>query len=122
MLRLFTTAKTETRPDHPDPVLRDRRYAVPFAQVWEAVLDLMKGGISGWKLTHADEDAGEAMAEVASLLARQPHEVTVHIWLDPDGQTCMNVQSCKRTSRSDLGASRRHVTAFLRSLDRHLKV
>lgn len=122
MLRLFTTAETKTRPDHPEPELRGRRYAVPFARVWEAVLFLLRGGISGWRLTHADEDAGEATGEVASPLTRQPHEVAVHIWLDPDGQTCLHVRCCKPTARRDLGASRRHVVAFLRSLDRRLGV
>lgn len=95
---------------------------MPFARVWEAVLHLIEGGISGWSLTHADEGAGQAMGEVSSPVTRQIHHVVVHIWLDAEGQTCLDVGCRNRASRGDLGASRRHVLAFLRSLDGRLGV
>lgn len=120
MLELLLGNRAETREDHPEPELRSRRYPVPFARVWEAAIHAMGGGLAGWTLTEASEDSGEAKAVVESSMLRQIHDVTLRVWLDPDGQTRVDVRSRGRHSRGDLGASRRHLRSLLRTMDRAL--
>jgi uncharacterized protein (DUF1499 family) len=118
------TALTEnrafTRPDHVDPRLRGRTYAVPFARVWEAALEII-GGSGRWTVVEADARGGEIHAEARTLLWRFTDDVWIRISLDRDGQTRVDVASQSRVGKADLGTNARRIARFLHALDRRLR-
>ena len=59
----FLENQAHTHPEHPDPTLRGRTYAIPFAQVFAAAAELASGGLHGWTTLMADEDLGIIQAE-----------------------------------------------------------
>ncbi|HLE97492.1 MAG TPA: hypothetical protein VI997_08995 [Candidatus Thermoplasmatota archaeon] len=58
---------TRTRPDHPDPVLRPRVYAVEFDRVWTAV-ERVAGEIARARVVESSRERGILRLETASVL------------------------------------------------------
>lgn len=108
-----------TRPDHPDPRLRGRAYAVPFSTVWKAALETAERR-PRWTVTDSDPRAGEIVAESRTLLWRFVDDVRIRVSLDPDGDTRVDVESASRKGSADLGTNARRIARFLHALDRHL--
>ncbi len=109
-----------TRPDHPDPRLRGRRYAIPFDAVWTAALGQIATGGSRWQLVDADDQTGVIRAEAATRLFRFVDDVEIRVGLDHDAQTRVDLTSRSRVGNSDLGTNARRIRRFLRDLDRRL--
>ncbi len=119
----------QTRPDHPDPALRTRRYprrgdpAALRRAIEESMLGLSTYGRS-WRVvgtTPAAEASGgfTIRAEVPVLLYTDDLAVQVR----PDltkGWWLVDVTSRSRVGKSDLGENRRHVVQLLRLLDEQL--
>ncbi len=120
LLEALKENRARTDPAHPDPSLRGRTYAIPFARVWEEALALASGGLRGWTLQEADEDLGIMRAEAATLVFRFVDDVMVRISLDADAQTRVDMTSASRVGRGDLGANARRIRRFFRVLDRRL--
>ena len=116
----------QTRPDHPEPALRTRRYprtgdpAAFRRAIEESILGLSTYGRS-WRLagtTPAADAAGgfTVRAEVPVLSFTDDLEVRVQpgeghaYWL-------VNVRSQSRVGKSDLGENRRHIVQLLSGLD-----
>lgn len=112
--------RAATAPDHTDPRLRGRRYAIPFSEVWAAALELADGGLRGWTVEHADEIEGVVRATAVSLVFRFVDAVEIRIGLDEDAQTRVDVRSASLQGKWDLGANGRRIRRFLRKLDRTL--
>ncbi len=123
--RALTTNEARTRPDHPDPRLRGRRYAIPFQVVWDQVRTLADGshpdGLSRWKGVRADDREGVVEAECTTRLFRFVDDVRLTVALDAEGQTQVHGESRSRVGRADLGTNARRVTRFFRELDRALE-
>jgi len=115
---IFQEREVRTHPQHPDPSLRGRTYAIPFSRVWEACLRLASGGLSGWQETRADEDQGRLEATCRVRLWRAVDEVEVRVSLDENAQTRVDVSSLSPTGRPGLGRHSRRIRRFFRALDR----
>lgn len=120
--RALTRNRAATAPDHPDPRIRGRRYAIPFQEVWEASVALAGGGLRGWTLVETDDIAGRIRAEARTLLFRFTDDVEIRVRLDRDAQTRVDLVSASRVGKGDLGANARRIRRFLRRLDRKLDV
>jgi hypothetical protein len=104
-----------TAPDSPDPELRGRVYAVPFEVVWQAALNLARGGLPRWSIESADDHEGIIEAYARGRFGAE-HGIIIRIGLDADAQTTVAVSVLCRTGR-DLGRARRRLRRFLRALD-----
>ncbi len=113
-----TTARTD--PKSQDPRLRGRTYAIPFERVWQGACVLADGGLSRWRLLHADDEVGVIDAEATSLVRRIPDAVHITVKLDENAQTRvdMTVMSPKPGRQSSRGV--RLVSRLFRALDARL--
>jgi hypothetical protein len=109
-----------TEPGARDPRLRGRTYAVPFETVWQAALKLAGGGLRRWKVTSADDQDGVIRATAKTFVLRYTDDVTIHIALDEDAQTRVDMTSASRKGVGDFGLNARRIARFFRALDRAL--
>jgi hypothetical protein len=109
-----------THPSHDDPRLKGRTYAIPFARVWAAAVELASGGLWGWSMVEADEDRGIFKAESKTLVFRRVDDVELMMALDEYGQTRVDMRSASRTGRGDLGRNARRIKKFFRVLDKKI--
>jgi len=109
-----------TAPDHEDPRLRGRRYAIPFDRVWSVAVKLADGGLLGWGVKDSDEIEGVIRARSVTLVFRFVDDVEIRIGLDEDAQTRVDLSSSSRKGGWDFGANARRIRRFLRKLDRRL--
>lgn len=119
--RALTRGEAATAPDADDPRLRGRTYAVPFERVWQSALALAGGELPRWTLVEADDHAGYIRAEATTLVRRDVDDVRIHIALDEDAQTRVDLAVTAREPRFDLGRSARRIHRFLRALDDHVR-
>lgn len=121
-MRLWTALTqnvAETRPDHEDPRLRGRAYAVPFADVWTAALETAES-LPRWTITERDPRAGRIAAESSTRTMKFVDDVSIRLGLDDEGRTRVDLRSASRVGRGDLGTNARRVARFLHALDRRL--
>ncbi len=97
---------------------RGRIYAVPYEQVWTATLGLARRR-RGWTIVLADDLEGLIQAEARTPL-RFVDDVEIHIGLDENAQTRVDLRSASRKGMGDLGKNSRRIRRFLRALDREL--
>lgn len=116
----FWTTSASTRPDHPDPRLRGRRYAIPFQRVWTEAVGLISNRSRSWTLIEADDQNGLIRAEAKTLVLRFVDDVEIHVSLDADAQTRVDVSSRSRQGKTDFGTNARRIRRYLRRLDRGL--
>ena len=96
-----------------------RTYAIPFAQVWEAVLDLVRGELPRWHARWWDEEEGVIHALTRGRLSRRASDVVIRIGLDAQAQTRVDLRSTSRSSRlGDFGGNTRLIGTFVAALDR----
>ena len=110
----------QTSPDDPDPRLRGRTYAVPFDRVWQSARKLASGGLRRWQLIDADDYEGLIRATATTLTLRMVDDVVIHISLDEDAQTRVDMRSSSRKGFADLGTNARRIGSFFRALDKEL--
>ena len=116
----LTRNHVATAPDHWDPRLRGRTYAIPFEQVWQASLALAKGGLRRWKLIDSDDYEGIINAEAKTFMLRYTDDVQLRVTLDEDAQTRVDLESKSRKGSADLGTNARRAARFFKALDRKL--
>jgi hypothetical protein len=119
----------QTRPDHPDPGLRTRRYPghtdlLAIRRTVEETISSLATYGQSWRLagtTPATDPAGgfTVRAEVPVLLYTDDLEVRVQA--DENGTYWLvHVHSQSRVGKSDLGENCRHVKQLLKALDEKL--
>lgn len=124
------TNVAQTRPDHPDPSLRTRRYpdhadSVAMRRTVEEIIPALSTYGQSWRLvgTSPDTDPTSGFiirAEVPVLFYTDDLEVRVQ----PDrggAYWLIHVHSQSRVGKSDLGENRRHIKQFLKALDEKLE-
>jgi hypothetical protein len=116
----LTRNRAITHPGHDDLHLRGRTYAIPFARVWAAAVELASGGLMGWTLVEADEDRGILTAETRLLVFRLVDDVRLTMSLDQYGQTRVDMISASRVGKGDLGRNARRIRKFFRALDKKI--
>lgn len=119
--KALTTGEVATAPQLEDPELSGRTYAIPFGRVWDAVVRLSAGGLSGWKMVRWDDDAGLVEAEVHGPILKLAADVTVRVVLDANAQTRVDVTARRRGRGRDLGTGTRRIRRFVRALDERLE-
>ena len=107
-----------THPDHPDERLRGRSYAIPFERVWTGALLVAEEEVEGWSVQRWDDRAGTIFVEAHVQFLRRTDDVKIHVSLDPNGQTRVDVESEARQGKIDLGRNARRIGEFLTLLDR----
>jgi len=120
ILRGLTEHQAGTDPKSEDPRLLGRTYAIPFESVWQAATRLAGGGIRGWALWVADDQIGVIEASTNPLVGPAA-DVRITVGLDENAQTRVDLTSTSRTTRGDLGRSRRNIGTYLRRLDKLLE-
>jgi uncharacterized protein (DUF1499 family) len=119
LLRALTQNRAFTQDQADDPRLRGRSYAVPFAEVWDAALQIAQK-TRGWHIVSSDPRAGEIVAEATTRLWKFTDDVWIRLSLDELGQTRVEMASASRKGSGDLGTNARRIARFLRSLDARL--
>lgn len=117
--RGLTQNRAFTDEEASDPRLRGRTYAVPFAHVWDAALQIARQ-TRGWTVTESDPRAGEIVAVAQTRLWKFTDDVWIRISLDEDAQTRVDLTSASRKGSADLGTNARRIARFLHALDRRL--
>lgn len=118
--RAIARNHAETNIADADARLRGRTYAIPFEQVWQAARALASGGLRGFRLIDSDDYEGIISAEWRALFSRSVSDVVIHITLDYDAQTRVDMQSRSRRKAGDLGRNARLIGRFMRRLDQRL--
>lgn len=121
LTRILSGTEAVTDPRAEDPRLRGRTYAIPFDRVWDAALHLVDGGLPRWSLGASDDVKGVIEGTYATFPAKRISDVRVHIGLDANGQTRVDVASRSRGERGDLGANARAIGTLIRHLDERLQ-
>lgn len=119
-IRDLVRNRASTTPEHPDPTLRGRSYALPFRKTWRAAIGLADGGLSRWTVIAADQRAGQIRAEVKTPVLRFVDDVEIRIVRLTGRRTRVDLTSASRMGKVDFGTNARRVRAFLRALDRRL--
>lgn len=119
--RALTRGEAETGPGQNDPYLAGRTYAIPFGQVWDAVVRLTAGGLKGWRMLRWDDEAGLVEAEVHGSILPMVADISVTVTLDQNAQTRVDLTARRRGRGGDLGMNRRRIRHFVRSLDQQLE-
>lgn len=119
--KALTTGEVETAQSQEDPELTGRTYAIPFGRVWDAVVRLSAGGLSGWKMVRWDDDAGLVEAEVRGPFLKLAADVTVRVVLDENAQTRVDVTARRQGRGRDLGTGGRRIRRFMHALDERLE-
>ncbi len=99
-----------------------RTYAIPFDRVWREALALASRGTGagGWTVTEADDGTGVIVAEAPRRLPPGTDRIRLHVTLDPDAQTRLDLESVPVSGALSLGAGRRRLRGFCAALDRAL--
>lgn len=101
-----------------DPRLRGRTYAIPFEDVWQGTLRLVRGKLRGWSLEFADDREGVVNALVASRVKGLQGVVEVRVGLDANAQTRVDATSTTPDAFHDFGTNARRLRLFFRGLDK----
>ena len=120
LVRGLTEKSAETSPDAEDPRLRGRTYTIPFDDVWEASLAVIRHRLGRWTVVLDDDRAGRIDALATSALRGLETEVVVRLGLDENGQTRVDLRATSRTDVRDFGRCRRLIGRFTHRLDRQL--
>lgn len=112
------TTSARTDPAAADQRLRGRTYAIPFEDVWQGALRLVRGKLRGWSLEFADDREGVVNALVSSPLKWLHGLVEIRIGLDADAQTRVDASSATPAVFHDFGVNARRLRRFFAALDR----
>lgn len=107
-----------TAPNAEDPQLRGRTYAIPFEDVWQGALRVVRERLRGWTLDTADDQEGHIIAHVQGWFKKLNGIISITITLDEDAQTRVDAQAVTPDTTRDWGLNARRLRAFTRALDR----
>lgn len=120
VVRGLTERTAQTAPDAEDDRLRGRTYTIPFEEVWQASIRLIRKKLRGWTVVIDDDRAGRIEALHRTLFRNIETEVVITVGLDENGQTRVDAASSGRVARGDWGRGRRLIGRFFKRLDREL--
>jgi hypothetical protein len=112
------TTAVQTGAGAADVRLQGRTYAIPFEDVWQGTLRLVRGKLRGWSLEFADDREGVVNALVRSPLKWLQGVVEIRIVLDHDAQTRVDASSTTPEIFHDFGINARRLGRFFTRLDK----
>ncbi|MEO5509343.1 MAG: DUF1499 domain-containing protein [Longimicrobiales bacterium] len=107
-----------TSPEHSDTRLQGRTYAIPFEDVWQGALRIIREKSKRWSLDTADDQEGVINADVRGLYKKLNGTVVVRVALDAEGQTRVDAHARTPAAFTDFGVNARRLDRFFRGLDR----
>ncbi len=113
------THVAETRPDHPFPELRPRRYALTPERLYRVTREAI-GGL-GWEIASEDLSRLRLEAIVVSALWRFKDDVRILIEAR-EGGSSLSLRSSSRIGRGDLAANTRHLLDLYSAIEERLAV
>ena len=119
--KALTENSAQTHEVADDLRLRWRTYGVPFATVWDEIINMIDSH-PRWSLVRADEGTGLIHAEAKTLVFRFIDDVRFKLKLDKNALTRVDRWSASRKGTGDLGTNARRIGRFFRDLDRRLGV
>ena len=122
IVRGLTERAARTAPDADDRRLLGRTYTIPFEEVWQASIRVIRRRLRGWTVVIDDDRRGRIDALHRTLFRGVETEVVIDIGLDENGQTRVDLAAASRGERGDWGRCRRLIGRFLKGLDRELEV
>jgi len=117
----FDENLAHTNADHPDPAFRGRTYAIPFARVWAAIVEIASNKLKGWTVTEADEDLGILRAECKVTFSKKLDDVEIRLSLDENALTRVDMSSASREEGGSLGRNNRRIRKFFPLLDKKIE-
>ncbi len=99
------------------PIVRQRTYAIPFDDVWNAAVALVDGGMPRWSLEDSSDQAGFITGTSTTFALHHEDDIYVEIGLDTDAQTTVSLRILSRKKNRELSRNRRAITRFLKRLD-----
>jgi uncharacterized protein (DUF1499 family) len=121
IIKALTTNSAQTSADAEDPRLRGRTYMVPFAAVWDEIIQMIRDH-RRHSLVRANEDKGMITFEAKTPVFRFVDDVRIKVKLDQNALTRVDMWSQSRVGKGDLGVNTRRIARFFRELDRRLGV
>lgn len=112
------TETLATSASHSDTRLKGRTYSIPFEDVWQGALRIIREKSKGWTLDTADDQEGMIHADIRGLIAKWNGAIEIRVALDDNGQTRVDARSATPAAFTDFGANARRVDHFFRALDR----
>ena len=122
LVRGMSANRAETGPDSLDSRLRGRTYAIPFDAVWNAALLVAEEDMKRWDVISWEDRSGIIAIEARGWILKAIDDVRIHVSLDEDAQTRIDLTSTSRKSRADLGTNARRIGRFFKLLDARLGV
>lgn len=107
-----------TGPQHADARLHGRTYSIPFEDVWQGALRIIREKSKGWILDTADDQEGVIHADVHSVYKKLNGSIEVRIALDGNGQTRVDASAKTPAAFTDFGVNARRLRRFFDALDR----
>ena len=107
--------QTGATPQYAD--LQPQRFTDPQDRVFTAALATAEA--LGWEVTSQNPDAGEIRAVATTRVFRFKDDVIVTVGRE-DAGTVVNVRSCSRIGKGDLGANARRIRLFQAALAERL--
>jgi len=120
LVRGMADNHAETRPDSEDSRLRGRTYSIPFDTVWNAALLVAEEDMRRWDVISWEDRSGIIVIEAHGRFLKRTDDVRIHVSLDDDAQTRIDLTSRSRKGKADLGANARRIGRFFKLLDARL--
>lgn len=106
-----------TSPRNADSRLHGRTYSIPFEDVWQGALRIIREKLKGWILDTADDQEGIIHADVRGIHKKLNGTIEVRIALDGNGQTRVDAKAATPAAFSDFGVNARRLRGFFEALD-----
>lgn len=115
----FTTHSVEVRENAARPELRNRLYAVPPDQLWNASRAAVQR--LEWRILNADADTLALHAVATSPLLRFQDDVFIRVRRAEHDLSTLYFRASSRVGRADLAMNTRHLREFRRILEEELQ-
>lgn len=105
-----------------DAALMGRTYAIPFDNVWQALVTLVSGRLRGWTIVFEDAHVGVIEAEVRNLVRPVPGKAVISMALDANAQTRVDIVVEASDETGDRKTNAHRLWRLVNALDRMLRV
>ncbi|MFQ5588999.1 MAG: M28 family peptidase [Nitrospiria bacterium] len=109
--------KAETCPDHTDPSLKTRTYALPRDRLFKALSHVIKAR-PRWKIIRHDLSEGIITAERQTRIFGFIDDIEIRISKTDEDAVTLNLKSASRVGKGDFGQNARNIREIFTGLDR----
>lgn len=117
--RGLTHNQAETRPDHSDPSLWTRTYAIDHDVFFTKLLEVIKE-LPRWKVLSHDLALGEVVATRETRIFHFVDDVRILVVKKEKETIILNIRSASRIGKGDFGQNARNIRELLKGLDQRI--